>query len=186
MDSQKTHPAPSQPSAPTRELKIIGNSTRITVAGIPNVPAKIDTGASISSIWASQIRVNSANQLEFCLFAPESEFYTGEVITASDFSARVIRNSTGQENIRYLVTLPTSIQGKRIRITYTLYDRSRNNFPVLIGRRALRKKFLVDVSRLDVPYTRNPLNKSLKAELSENPQEFHRKYMTTGSPPDNS
>lgn len=160
-----------------KNLKIIGNSVRIKVAGIEKVPAKVDTGATISSIWASDIKITPDNQLEFCLFAPSSPFYTGERITTAEYSVRKVRNSTGQETIRYMIQLPTTIKGKKIRITYTLSDRSRNDFPVLIGRRALNKKFLVDVSQLAVPYPSKPINGKLNRELQANPQEFHQKYM---------
>ena len=158
-------------------LTIIGNSVRISVAGIRGVPAKVDTGATVSSIWASQIRLTADSKLQFCLFAKGHELYTGEVLTAEKFKVRKVRNSTGQETIRYMVVLPTSIRGRRIRISYTLADRSRNDFPVLIGRRALLGKFLVDVSRLGVPYKERAVQESLNAELKKDPRKFHQKYM---------
>lgn len=40
-----------------KELKIIGANALITVAGIKGIPAKVDTGASLSSIWASNVHV---------------------------------------------------------------------------------------------------------------------------------
>lgn len=161
----------------TKELRTIGNSVRITVSGIRRIPAKVDTGATVSSIWASEIHLTKDNQLQFCLFAKGHDLYTGEVITVDNFKVRSVRNSTGQETVRYMVSLPTSIRGKRIRISYTLADRSRNDFPVLIGRRALNGKFLVDVSQLGVPYPPHPVNGRLNQELQANPQKFHKKYM---------
>ncbi len=159
------------------DLPIIGNSTKISIAGIKKIPAKIDTGATVSSVWASDIALLPDNQLEFCLFAPGYKLYTGERIRVDEYKVRNVRNSTGQETIRYMVTLPTSINGKRIRISYTLSDRSRNDFPVLIGRRALNGKFLVDVSKLGVPYPPRPINGQLNEELKADPQKFHQKYM---------
>lgn len=182
MDKQNKIKNSSQSTPEQKDLPIIGNSVRIKVAGVARVPAKIDTGASVSSIWASDIQINSDNQLEFYLFASGSEFYTGEKITVDDYQARLVRNSTGQESVRYTVTLPTVIKHKRIRISYTLADRSRNNFPVLIGRRALKNKFLVDVSKLGVPYPDNPINDTLNQELSQDPQKFHQKYMASKKP----
>lgn len=158
-------------------LPVIGNSVKIKVAGVPHVPAKVDTGATISSIWASDICLTPDNHLEFSLFAPESPLYTGEKISVDDFKVRNVRNSTGHETIRYLVALSTVIKGKKIRISYTLADRSRNDFPVLIGRRALKGKFLVDVSKLGVPYPPHPINDLLNQELKADPQKFHQKYM---------
>lgn len=173
MDMQK-------PKSSAKPLKIIGNSVIVKIADIQNIPAKVDTGATISSVWASDISLTPNNQLEFCLFAPESQLYTGEKITVNEYSVRKVRNSTGQEEIRYMVVLPTVIRGKKIRVTYTLADRSKNDFPVLVGRRALNKKFLVDVSKLAVPYQPRPINDKLNQELQANPQAFHKKYMQKG------
>lgn len=161
----------------TKELRTIGNSVRITIAGIKGIPAKVDTGATVSSIWASKIHLTKDDKLQFCLFAKGHDLYTGEVITIDEFKARSVRNSTGQETVRYMVTLPTVIRGKRIRVSYTLADRSRNDFPVLIGRRTLNGKFLVDVSKLGVPYPPRPVNDHLNQELQTDPQKFHQKYM---------
>lgn len=162
----------------SKPLDIIGNSVEITVAGVEHVPAKVDTGATISSIWVSDIRLNPDNTLEFSLFGPTSPLYTGERLTAKSFRVRKVRNSTGQETIRYMVPLSSIVKGKKIRISYTLADRSRNDFPILLGRRALNGKFLVDVSRLDVPYPPRAVNAALNQELQQDPQKFHKKYMS--------
>lgn len=58
-----------QPKTEPKDLPVIGNSVRIKVAGIAHIPAKVDTGATISSIWASDIRLAPDNRLEFSLFA---------------------------------------------------------------------------------------------------------------------
>ncbi len=155
---------------------IIGNNALITVAGIKDVPAKIDTGANSSSIWASNIKVNEDRELEFTLFAPESEFYTGEKLTTKAFRVRRVRNSTGDEQLRYRVELPVVIEGKEMVTGFTLADRSRNNFPILIGRRTLKGEFLVDVEKLAVETPGLPV-KGLNKELDADPLEFHKKYM---------
>lgn len=167
-------------SMSAKKLKIIGNSSKITVSGISDIPAKTDTGAEFSSIWASNITLTDNNELEFCLFAPESPLYTGEIITVpvEDYLAIMVRNSTGQEHIRYRAKLPAIIRGKRMRAYFTLADRSRNNFPVLIGRRTLRGRFLVDPSKLGVPYPPREADMGLNAELKADPQAFHQKYIS--------
>lgn len=162
-----------------KKLPIIGNSALITVAGIENVPAKIDTGAESSSIWASDIKLTPDNRLEFCLFAPGSEFYTGERLSTDDYKAMLVRNSTGQAKVRYRIHLPVTIKTKRIMASFTLADRSKNNFPILIGRRLLKNKFLVDVSELEVPYPARATDMELNTELKQDPQKFHQKYMSS-------
>lgn len=166
-----------------KSLPIIGSTAYIKVAGIAKIPAKIDTGADSSSIWASDISVSADGQLKFCLFAPESPLFTGEHLVADEYKVQRVRNSTGDTHIRYRVALPTVIKGKRIRISFTLADRSRNNFPVLLGRKSLNNKFLVDVNKTAVKRPAPIDNTDLAAELDQNPQEFHQKYMQSSSNP---
>lgn len=158
------------------QLPIIGNSVFFEVAGIKNVPAKIDTGAAVSAIWATDIKMNAQNELEFRLFAPESEFYTGELLKTSEYKVRRVRSSNGHDQIRYLVKLSTCIKGRKIRMSFTLADRQNNKFPVLIGAKSLNGKFLVDVSDREIPIP-NRTEGTLNFQLRENPQEFHQKYM---------
>lgn len=165
-----------------KKLKIIGNSSEITVSSISGIPAKTDTGAEFSSIWASDITLTDDNELQFCLFAPESPLYTGERLATREFSAILVRNSTGGEHIRYRVKLPAVIRGKKMRAYFTLADRSRNNFPVLIGRRTLRGRFLVDPAKLGVPYPPREADRSLTAELNSDPHAFHEKYIAKSEP----
>lgn len=160
-----------------KELTIIGNNVLISVGGIDKIPAKVDTGADSSSIWASDIIVNKQGQLEFTLFAPGYKLYTGEKIIADQYTARQVRNSTGDVSLRYQVTLPTKIQGRIIRARFTLADRSSNRFPVLIGRKTLQNKFLVDVSKVAVARPSTFDNTGLNHELTKDPQAFHQKYM---------
>lgn len=164
-------------TAQSPEKTIIGNNVLVAIAGIKHIPAKVDTGADSSSVWASEIEVNSNGQLEFCLFAPQSPFYTGERITATDFTIKQVRNSTGDVTIRYQVPLSITIKRRRVRANFTLADRSRNRFPVLIGRKTLQNKFLVDVSKVALPRPSTFDNQQLTQELTADPHQFHKKYM---------
>lgn len=163
----------------TRELKVIGNNSLVKIHGIEKVPAKIDTGATSSSVWASDIVMHENGDLEFSLFGPKSPFYTGERIhvAASQVQIRFVRNSTGDTFIRYQVPLSTVIRGHRMRIRFTLADRSRNNFPILIGRATLKGRFIVDCKKVAVPPPLKPEEDMLNAKLAKNPLKFHQKYM---------
>lgn len=133
----------------SKRLDIIGANTFVDVEGITHVPAKIDTGADSSAICASHIKVKDG-VLQFTLFHPISKFYTGEVITRRQFTIITVRSSNGEAEERYRTHLSLCINGRHIRSSFTLANRSKNNFPILIGRRTIRGKFLVDVSQKDV------------------------------------
>jgi len=111
-----------------------------------DVPAKVDTGADSSSIWADDIREKNG-QLQFKLFGKSSPFYTGNVHKATEYSTVSVKNSFGVSEFRYKVTLRLKIQSKTIRVRFTLADRHNNRHPILIGRRTLTGKFLVDTSK---------------------------------------
>jgi hypothetical protein len=112
------------------------------------IPAKIDTGADSSSIWASGV-ARHGETLQFVLFAPGSEYYTGQIISlyASDYRQTRVSSSFGHREVRYVVKLPVKILGRTIQATFTLADRSGRTYPVLLGRRLLKNKFLVDVTK---------------------------------------
>ena len=159
-------------------LDVIGSTEYVDIGDYKNIPAKIDTGADSSSIWASHIEVDQAGVLHFQLFDATSPFYTGETLHRTDFTAIVVRNSSGHEQIRYRTHLSLKIAGHKIRASFNLSDRSRNNFPILIGRRTIASKFVVDVSQRNTPKSaKNPKTKNVQHRLEENPYSFHQKYI---------
>jgi hypothetical protein len=132
-----------------KELTVIGRAERVDLPrlGITDIPAKIDTGADASSIWATNV-TETPEGLSFVLFGPDSEFYTGEVLHAAPGSYRDIRvaNSFDQREMRYKVKLSIRIKGKLVNGSFTLADRATKTYPILIGKRLLYRKFLVDVA----------------------------------------
>ena len=162
----------------TDKLGIIGSTEYVSIGKMTKLPAKIDTGADSSSIWASDIKVKEDGTLSFKLFAPKSPYYTGEVLKSKEYTVSVIRSSNGSEQIRYRTTLPIKINGHTVKAALTLADRSRNNFPILIGRRTISGRFLVDVSRFNVKKTpTHPRTRKLNKELEKSPYKFHKKYI---------
>jgi len=161
-----------------QQIKTIGRNTLIDIDGYAEaIPAKVDTGADRSSIWASSLHIDDDGVLSFELFSPESPYYTGKKIAKKHFKVSVVRSSNGHAQIRYRVQIPVTIMGRKIRATFSLSDRSRNQFPILLGRKTLHKKFVVDVSQTSVRMSKVPMkSKELYKEFLKNPQKFHKKY----------
>ena len=159
------------------KLDIIGSTAYVTINGQANIPAKIDTGADSSSIWASDIDISPDGFLTFKLFSPKSPFYTGEVLRRKQYSAVVVRSATGEEQIRYRTHLSLEINGRKIKALFNLSNRGKNNSPILIGKRTLRGKFIVDVSRAPIKFGKKVRSRSISAKLKKNPHEFHQKYI---------
>jgi len=124
------------------------------------IPAKVDTGADTSSIWASDVREHDG-MLEFVLFGKGSQYYTGQTLTVPPSAYRVttIANSFGHRELRFVVKLHVVLGGRLVRASFTLADRSSKVYPILIGRRLLKNKFVVDVAQ------GSPLIAEEKAEL---------------------
>ena len=161
-------------------MEVIGSTEYVEIAGIDKVPAKIDTGADSSAVWASNIEMKKDGTLVFSLFDKDSPFYTGERIETTDYRAKSVRSSLGDNQIRYRVKLPLKIGDKEFETTFTLADRARNEFPILIGRRTLEGNYIVDVTKTEVARQGATHSKRLNQELKENPYEFHQKYMEKG------
>lgn len=174
----------SQENGNKTALKTIGSTALVSISGrkkTGKVPAKIDTGADSSSIWASNIRIGKDGVLRFCLFGEGSPFYTGKIIKRSDYKVAVVRSATGEEQIRYRTHFTIKIKGRRIRALFNLSDRSRNNAPILIGKRTIRGKFIVDVSKTTVKLPKNPRTTGLNAELKKDSYKFYKKYHKEGA-----
>lgn len=157
-------------------LDIIGSTELVGIAGIKDIPAKVDTGADTSAIWASNIDMRPDGTLTFTLFSNGSPFYTGDVLESTNYRAKRVRSSHGDQQIRYRVKLPITISGKAFETTFTLADRSRNLFPALIGRHTIEGRYLVDVSKSVIERKRPVKSTQLSKELLDNPYEFHQKY----------
>ena len=113
---------------------------------IEDIPAKVDTGADSSSIWASNI-VELDGELSFTLFGPTSPYYSGLVIKTSKYAFVTVKNSFGHKEVRYKVSLRLVVAARTIKARINLANRANNRFPILIGRRTLHGKFVVDVAK---------------------------------------
>ena len=131
----------------TSDVQFIGSIVELSIpsGAIQSIPAKVDTGADGSSIWASSIKEDDG-KLSFCLFGPESEYYTGQVIKSSTFKRVRVKNSFGHSESRYSVILNVVIEGRKVKARFSLANRALKSYPALIGRRLLNKRFVVDVS----------------------------------------
>ncbi len=129
--------------------KIIGTFETVSFpefAAAGQVVAKIDTGAYTGAFHCTKVREEDTEKGKVLRFSP---FDHPEVeMCVDDFAVRHVRSSNGTSENRYFINTVIEIQGKKYPIVLSLADRSEMKWPVLVGRRFLRKhKFLVDVNR---------------------------------------
>lgn len=160
----------------SKHKTVIGRTADIAIIseGIKNIPAKIDTGADGSAIWASRLSMTDDYALRYCLFDEQSPFFTGKIHETSDYDTVAVRSAHGTMQIRYRVKITIELAGRRVKGTFTLADRSENTYPILMGCKLLYGKFLVDVSQGDIVRKKHPTD--LKNELQKDPKAFFDKY----------
>lgn len=114
---------------------------------IKEIKAKIDTGATTSALHAIIISINEYQGQQFIRFKVyphQGDRYAPKICKAPLVAHRFVMSSNGHRERRYVIRTPITV-GK---ITYfteiTLTDRSPLRFRMLLGRMALKKKFLID------------------------------------------
>ena len=134
---------PSSISAGIQPAKItLGEVEDVILAPLGiSLPARIDTGAEISSLDARDVAVRN-NHAEFKL----GNRYGGSRLQLPFVGWRYVRTSMGTER-RPVVEVSICLGPKLFRTHATLRDRSAMGYPFLIGRSALNGSFLVDPSR---------------------------------------
>jgi len=105
------------------------------------LPARIDTGASTSSIDARELKVKK-NMAEFKL--PKK--YGGLQLCLPVLEWQYIRSADFKER-RPVVEITFCMGPKLIRTLVTLNDRSTVRYPLIIGRNVLKDNFVVDCVR---------------------------------------
>lgn len=122
--------------------------------GLKGVPAKIDTGARTSVIHCAHIEVFKRYRKNFVRFTPldESTGQETQEFVYPFHKERRVKNSFGQEENRIVILTTIELYNTVYPIEISLRDRSNMEFPMLLGRSFIRKKFLVDVSRSNLSY----------------------------------
>ncbi len=138
-----------------REKRTIGRVDRIDFPklNLEDVPCKIDTGADTSSLYCTNVRVIERDEQEFLTFRvldPTHEQYSNRKFVFDQFDERKIRNSFGNYEYRYVIRTEVNLFGQTISTEFSLADRERMRYPVLIGKKLLVNRFIVDVSQLNL------------------------------------
>lgn len=128
---------------------------RVEKVNFPNlqlfeIDAKIDTGAYTTALHCHDIieRVeNNSKKLFFKLLDPSHPDYNEREIVFNEYEKKQIKNSFGDLEERFVIKTTIEIGKRKIKTLMSLTDRGSMKYPVLVGRRLLRNKFIVDVSK---------------------------------------
>lgn len=136
-------------------MYILGRSDRVDLPqlGAFNIHAKVDTGAFTSSLHCQEVTVVDG-VLEFVLLDDEHPEFTGSKLRFSEYELRDIRNSFGEVERRFVIVTAMKIFNEDITTEFSLCNRGSLRFPVLIGRKIIRDRFLIDVNQKNLSYKR--------------------------------
>lgn len=131
---------------------IIGRIEKIDFPefSISNLDAKVDTGAYTSSLHCHHIETfdkDGDQWVRFNVLDPEHPEYEDTPYSCPIHTIRSVKSSNGQIEKRFTIKRRAKFFGKIRTIELTLTNRSEMKYPVLIGRKFLTNKFIVDVSK---------------------------------------
>jgi hypothetical protein len=142
----------ASPMTPAIPLEVIGwrEWAGLPDLGIRRIKAKVDTGAKSSAIHAYNMRVFARGGTEIVAFDLHPRQKNDRVVVSSEAEVlefRKVRNSGGAVDTRPVIVTHVVLFGRRFPIELTLANRDEMGYRMLIGREALRSRFLVDADR---------------------------------------
>ena len=123
---------------------------RLPELGDTTVKAKVDTGARTSTLHAydvTEFERDGSSWARFSFHPVQRDETTTITAEAALVGRRTVTASNGQSELRYVVETEALIDGERIPIELTLTRRDAMGFRMLLGRRALQGRFVVDPKR---------------------------------------
>lgn len=139
-----------------QQLLIIGWREHLALPdlGIQEVKAKIDTGARSSALHAFDVETfecDGKQMVSFKVHPYQRDSQHTVTAVAELLDQRQVRNSGGQASIRPVIRTTVELNGgeeaHRWLIELTLTNRDVMGFRMLLGRQAVRQRFLVDAGR---------------------------------------
>jgi len=139
---------PAKPAG-AKQLPIIGWREWLALPAlkVDRIKAKIDTGARTSSLHAFQVRKiveRGVPHVEFCVHPVQHRRLPEIRCLAEIIDERSVTSSSGHKQRRFVIVTPVRIGEYEWPIELTLTNRDEMGFRMLLGREALRRRFLVD------------------------------------------
>ncbi|MEY2432615.1 MAG: hypothetical protein QOC92_2340 [Acidimicrobiaceae bacterium] len=116
--------------------------------GVDAIKAKVDTGARSSSLHAWDIEVDEASELvRFSVHPLQDDESIVVAATAPLIEHREVRSSNGEVELRPVIRTRAIVRGREFEIELGLSRRDEMGFRMLLGRSAIRRRFVVDPGR---------------------------------------
>lgn len=162
-EGKRSHSKPEKKTIGRREL------VSFPELDIDAIEAKIDTGAYTSAIHCSNIHEETAPDgakvIALDLLDPSHPQYNRKKLKFSEYDLREIKSSFGEVQERYVIRTKIKFFDEEFEEEFSLSDRSDMKYPVLIGRKLLQHRFIVDVARKNLAHKSKIKQKQHKKHL---------------------
>lgn len=140
-----------------KQKRIIGRKDKVDLPdlGISDLEAKVDTGAYGNALHCHEMEVveeDGVDKLRFKVLDPSHPMYKDEYFFSDSFRVKEVKSSIGKKEKRYVVKTKIRIFDKSYKTEFSLTNRKKMRHPILIGRKFLSNKFLVDVKAKNLSY----------------------------------
>ncbi len=126
----------------------------IDALGVSAVKAKVDTGARSSSLHAEDVSIYEKRGKTYVRFVVGGGKQRGKLICDGDgvckiplLDMRWITSSNGTRQRRPVIRVDIHLHGQSWPVDLTLSSRGNMGFPMLLGREAIRGRFVIDPAR---------------------------------------
>ncbi|WP_420385060.1 ATP-dependent zinc protease [Roseivirga sp.] len=126
-----------------------------------DIDAKVDSGAYTSAINCSRVKVKKVNgESVLSFYIPGNRIHEKKArkFSTTNFVQKRIKSSNGEIEERYVVRTHVELFGHKILAEFSLSDRSKMKYPILLGRKLLRLGFVVDVRKKNLSFQKKYKN----------------------------
>lgn len=123
--------------------------------GLQDIEIKIDTGAYTGAIHCHNIAIvrhEGVRMVRFNLLDPSHPHYDEQEFALPVHRVKRVKSSSGQTQNRIFIRTRILLFGELLPLELSLTDRSDMKYPVLLGRKLLKGRFVVDVARSNLSY----------------------------------
>lgn len=115
--------------------------------GVRQLRARVDTGARTSALHVENVRLVTGGRVRFEVRLRKDDPAARVAVEAKVSRKAQVRTSDGHEKPRLFVKTHVRLGDREQSIEVGLVDRRHMDYRMLLGRSALERRFLVDVSR---------------------------------------
>lgn len=133
--------------------EIIGRKDKVDLPELElsDIDMKVDTGAYGNALHCHTIELVDG-KIRFVPLDPSCDEYHGKTYEFTDFESKEVKSSSGESEKRFVIRTRLVIFGKKYRTKFSLTSRIDMRHPILLGRKFIGGKFLVDVKQKDLSF----------------------------------